>query len=172
MVAQQFLLSCQSGLGIDGLIGYEQAMLNNVMVYQSLIDNRVGSVRGRPWEKTRATWRDVRLREFVNISPADFKRRFRVPPAMFLKLTQFVERHGIKRRDTRFRRAVPSDIIVAVCLRRLATGDSFFDLAHEFGVSVETARSKSNEFNAKIKDVLYQKVVKLPTGAELKRVTK
>ena len=48
MVAQQFLLSCQSGLGIDGLIGYEQAMLNSVMAYQSLIDNRVGSVRGRP----------------------------------------------------------------------------------------------------------------------------
>ena len=66
MVAQQFLLSCQSGLGIDGLIGYEQAMLNNVMVYQSLIDNR-------PWEKTRATWRDVRLREFVNRFQAPFQ---------------------------------------------------------------------------------------------------
>ncbi len=80
--------------------------------------------------------------------------------------------HGIKRHDTRYRPAVPSDIIVAVCLRRLATGDLFFDLAHEFGVSVETARSKSNEFNSKIKEVLYKKVVKLPTGPELKRVMK
>ena len=100
MVAQQFLLSSQSSLAVDGLVGYDQAMLNHVVMYQSLIDNRVGSVRGRIWVKTRATWQEVRLREFVSISPADFKRLFRVPPAMFLKLTKVVEQHGIKCRDT------------------------------------------------------------------------
>jgi len=147
-------------------------MLNHVVMYQSLLHNRVGSVRGRIWGKTRATWQHVRLREFVNLSPSDFKRRFRVPPAMFLKLTNFVERHGIKRRDTRFRPAVPSDIIVAICLRRFATDHSFFDLGHEFGVSVETARARLNDFNAKIEEVFYKKVVKLPTGAEVKRVMK
>ena len=55
MVAQQFLLSSQSHLGVDGLVGYDQAMLNHVVMYQSLIDNRSGSVRGHIWAKTRTT---------------------------------------------------------------------------------------------------------------------
>ena len=72
--------------------------------------------------------------------------KFRVPPSLFLKIQKFVVDHGIKKKDTKYRQAIPADIITAFVLRRIATGSSFFDLSMDFGVGEETVQLNATSF--------------------------
>ena len=69
--------------------------------------------------------------------PKSFQNYFRMPQEMFDEIVQRVGPR-VQKQDTTFRKAIPSDLKVAITLRYLATGALYKSLAYEFRVAHNT----------------------------------
>jgi DDE superfamily endonuclease len=95
------------------------------------------------WVRERASpwW----LSEVPRYSDEEFRQYFRVCRATFRYIVELV-RNQVQKADTRLRKAVKADLIVAVALRRLATGDSFQTIGALFGVNRTSAQKYTARF--------------------------
>jgi hypothetical protein len=92
------------------------------------------------WVRQRApSWWET---EVPGFSDEEFRDHFRVCRATFVYIVERL-RPAVQRKDTRLRKAVLAELIVACSMRRLATGDSFQTIAAMFGVN----RSSAKKFN-------------------------
>ena len=89
------------------------------------------------WVRQRSpAWWEV---EAPRLSDEEFREHFRVCRATFLYIVERL-RAAVQRNDTRLRKAVPAEVIVAAGLRRLATGDTFQTIAALFGLNRSSAK--------------------------------
>lgn len=116
--------------------------------------------------RSEAWWLEVVSRQF---SEQEWKVNFRVSRATFMRLCNEL-RPYISRRDTSFRRAVPTSKRVAVCLWRLAGNSEYRTISHLFGIGRSTACSITNEVCRTLVCHLLKRYIKMPTGDRLEAV--
>ena len=91
-----------------------------------------------------------------------FKNFLRVDPDIFTELQRRVGPR-IEKQDTYFRKAIPSELKLAVTLRYLATGDSYKSLSYSFRVAANTISVFVPEVCQAIIDEYSSEVVVCPT---------
>ena len=157
-------------LDVTDASSYEtlHAIAGTVLAGLSVATYWRGGIRGRKLVP-RCTPDEARELYLVNVSDNDFNRHFRMPRELFYKFVPFVEEH-VASQPCKFRETLPADVILAMCLDRLADGDGFWKLGRRYGMCAESARAKSHLFNRKLGELLLNDVVQLPVGAELARV--
>ena len=79
-------------------------------------------------------------------------------------------RSSIEKNDTEMRKAIPTDMRVALTLWFLATGADYRTIGHLFGVSKSTVCLVSKEVSSAIVKLLLPRYILFPTGAALREV--
>ena len=93
----------------------------------------------RPWLLRRPEYGQFEklMKELQMEDLPAFRNFVRVPPALFLELLEHVGPR-IQKEDTKFRKALPAGLKLAVTLRYLATGNSYRSLQYGFRVAFNT----------------------------------
>eukprot|EP00102_Acyrthosiphon_pisum_P023738 XP_016660948.1 PREDICTED: uncharacterized protein LOC103309795 [Acyrthosiphon pisum] len=68
-----------------------------------------------------------------------FLKYFRMSPEKFYRLLNFIK-NDIEKKDTTFRKAIPAEERLSICLRFLATGDTFGTIAFSYRVGEKSVR--------------------------------
>ncbi|KAK7926068.1 hypothetical protein WMY93_008378 [Mugilogobius chulae] len=85
----------------------------------------------------------------------------------FLHLCDIL-RPYLTRQNTRFRRTLPVELRVGVCLWRLATNLEYRSISHLFGVGISTACTVTQQVVTAINRVMRHLYIKTPSEAELR----
>ena len=104
-------------------------------------------------------WNRVVERHFTN---EQWKDNFRMEKTIFYLCEQL--RPRLQRRDTKFRKALPVSVRVAIALWRLATHNTNKTIGHLFGVAKSTVCGIINEVCQAMIDCLLHKMIKFPKG--------
>jgi len=120
------------------------------------------------WTKERSShwWENVVKSTFA---PQDWLENFRMSQCTFMYLCDEL-RSSIKKRDTEMRKAVPSDMRVALTLWFLATGADYRTISHLFGVSKSTVCLVTKDVCSAIIETLLPRYITFPTGAALREI--
>uniref|UniRef100_A0A672HMP7 Protein ANTAGONIST OF LIKE HETEROCHROMATIN PROTEIN 1-like n=2 Tax=Salarias fasciatus TaxID=181472 RepID=A0A672HMP7_SALFA len=101
----------------------------------------------------------------------DWLLNFRMRRTTFRHLCELL-RPKLTRQDTRYRRAVPVELRVAVCLWRLATNLELRSISHLFGVGLSSACVFTQQVVAAINDNLKSQYLHTPKDAEFVEIVK
>ena len=101
----------------------------------------------------------------------DWLENFRMSKETFLYLCQELG-HTISRQDTHMRKALPSEMRVAITLWRLGTNDSYRTVGHLFGVSRSSVYLIVKEVCQAIVNKLLPIYIRIPEGDTLKEVVR
>ncbi|KAK3733250.1 hypothetical protein QZH41_011088 [Actinostola sp. cb2023] len=112
------------------------------------------------WEDTVSLWSDDKL----------WVENFRMTRNTFIFICQELRLH-LTKKDTRLRGSISVEKRVAICLWHLATGEDLRSLGWRFGIAKSTACEIIKEVCKAIVEVLLTRVIKWPSGNELKAVT-
>ncbi|KAM4537641.1 uncharacterized protein V3H82_023434 [Fundulus diaphanus] len=107
------------------------------------------------WELANTSWEEK-----------DWQKNFRMTRTSFLRLCDIL-RPQLTRQHTRYRRPVPVDLRVAICLWRLATNLEYSSISQLFGVGISTACSVTQQVVLAINRVMKTLYIKTPSEAEL-----
>ena len=120
------------------------------------------------WMKERRThwWEHVVKSTFTS---QDWLENFRMSQTTFAYLCSELQ-SSIEKRDTEMRRAIPTDMRVALTLWFLATGADYRTISHLFGVSKSTVCLVSKDVCAAIVESLLPQYIIFSTGAALKEI--
>ena len=120
------------------------------------------------WIKERSShwWEYVVKSTFT---PEDWLQNFRMSQCTFMYLCDEV-RSSIEKSDTDMRRAVPTDMRVALTLWFLATGADYRTISHLFGVSKSTVCLVSKDVCSAIVKSLLPRYVRFPAGTALREI--
>ncbi|KAM3849596.1 uncharacterized protein ACN63O_002484 [Diretmus argenteus] len=108
------------------------------------------------WEHVFTTWADY-----------DWQLNFRMRKTTFQQLCDILRPH-IQRQSTTFRRPVPVEQRVAICIWRLATNVEFRTIAHLFGVGQSTAVTIANDVASVIANYMLPLYIRTPSEDEFK----
>ena len=111
------------------------------------------------WERTASQWMDQNL----------WIENFRMSRNSFFAICGELK-EALRKKDTRFRKAISVEKRVAVCLWHCATGEDMRSLGWRFDIGKSTACQIVNDVCKAIVDVLLPRVIKWPTGEALKSV--
>ncbi|KAK7175588.1 hypothetical protein R3I93_002497 [Phoxinus phoxinus] len=103
-----------------------------------------------------------RLVQELRLDDSRFQQYFRLDRSQFDNLLSKVGPR-IGRQDTNYRRAINAAERLAICLRFLATGDSYRTIAFSYRVGVSTVAGIVGEVARAIWDALVQEVMPVPT---------
>ncbi|XP_074537109.1 uncharacterized protein LOC141798997 [Halichoeres trimaculatus] len=101
----------------------------------------------------------------LRLDDGRFQRYFRLTRAQFDVLLARVGAR-VSRMDTNYRRAIPAAERLSICLRFLATGDSFRTIANSFRVGTSTASIIVSDVASAIWDVLVEDYMAVPTAED------
>ena len=120
------------------------------------------------WTKERSShwWEHVVKSTFTQ---NDWIENFRMSQCTFSYLCDEL-RSSIEKNDTEMRKAIPTDMRVALTLWFLATGADYRTIGHLFGVSKSTVCLVSKEVSSAIVKLLLPRYILFPTGAALREV--
>ena len=79
-------------------------------------------------------------------------------------------RSSIEKNETEMRKAIPTDVCVALTLWFLATGADYRTIGHLFGVSKSTVCLVSKEVSSAVVKLLLPRYILFPTGTALREV--
>ena len=121
----------------------------------------------RPWLLRRPEYGQFEklMKELQMEDLPAFRNFVRVPPALFLELLEHVGPR-IQKEDTKFRKALPAGLKLAVTLRYLATGNSYRSLQYGFRVAFNTISKFIPEVCQAIIDEYFRQVVYCPNTPE------
>ncbi|KAK7939069.1 hypothetical protein WMY93_002395 [Mugilogobius chulae] len=105
------------------------------------------------------------LLQELRLDDGRFQRYFRLSIAQFDDLLSRVGAR-ITLQDTNYRRSIPAAERLSICLRYLATGDSFRSIADSFRVGVSTVCRIVPQVVAAIWDCLVEEFMTVPTPEE------
>ena len=97
----------------------------------------------------------------------DWMENFRMSQSTFAYLCDEL-RSSIEKKDTEMRKAIPTDMRIAMTLWFLATGADYRTIGHLFGVSKSTVCLVSKDVSSALVKVLLPRYVCFPTGAAFK----
>ena len=117
-------------------------------------------------ERSNHWWEHIAKATFTS---QHWLENFRVSKHTFLYLCDKL-RVGIEKNDTIMRRAVSTDVRVALTLWFLATGDDYRTIGHLFGVSKSTVCLVVKDVCSTIVKILLPQYIKIPKGSALKNV--
>ena len=120
------------------------------------------------WTKERSShwWEHVVKSTFTQ---QDWLQNFRMSQCTFMYLCDEL-RSSIEKSDTDMRRAVPTDMRVAITLWFLATGVDYRTISHLFGVSKSTVCLVSKDVCSAIVKSLLPRYLTFPTGTALREI--
>ena len=120
------------------------------------------------WTKERSSqrWEQVVKSTFT---PKDWLENFRMSQCTFKYLCDEL-RLAIEKINTEMRKAVPTDIRVALMLWFLATGADYRTIGQLFGVSKSTNCLVSKDVCSAIINCLLPRYMKFPTGTALREI--
>ncbi|XP_059915795.1 uncharacterized protein LOC132463544 [Gadus macrocephalus] len=101
----------------------------------------------------------------LRLDDGRFQRYFRLTVAMFDDLLARVGAR-ISRQDTNYRRSISAAERLSICLRFLASGDSFRTIANSFQVGASTVASVISDVVTAIWDCLVEECMAVPTAEE------
>lgn len=118
------------------------------------------------WTKERSShwWEHIVKSTFT---PQDWLENFRVSQRTFLYLCDEL-RSSITKNDTVMRKAVPTDMRVAVTLWFLATGADYRTISHLFGISKSSVCLIVKDVCSSIVKTMLPQYIRFPTGAALR----
>lgn len=102
-----------------------------------------------------------------NWNDRDWQLNFRMRRGSYLHLCNIL-RPSLTRQNTRYRRPVPVELRVAICLWRLATNLEYRSISHLFGVGISTACCITQEVVTAINRVMKHHYIRTPSDAELR----
>ncbi|KAK0138530.1 Protein ALP1-like [Merluccius polli] len=103
-----------------------------------------------------------RLVQELRLDEGRFQRYFRLDMEQFDSLLSKIG-PLITRQHTNYRRPIPPAERVAICLRFLATGDSYRAIAYSYRVGISTVANIVNQVTRFIWDALVQEYMPVPT---------
>ncbi|KAK0142795.1 Protein ALP1-like [Merluccius polli] len=103
-----------------------------------------------------------RLVQELRLDEGRFQRYFRLDMEQFDSLRSKIG-PLITRQHTNYRRPIPPTERVAICLRFLATGDSYRTIAYSYRVGISTVANIVNQVTRFIWDALVQEYMPVPT---------
>ena len=104
------------------------------------------------------SWTDSEFRENLRMSASTFQAIVRrIGPA-------------VNRQDTRFRKAIPVNIRIAVTIWRLATNAEYRTLSHLFSLGISTICEITRDVCQAIWTLLKKDTINFPTGARAAKV--
>uniref|UniRef100_A0A8C5ET92 Zgc:194221 n=1 Tax=Gouania willdenowi TaxID=441366 RepID=A0A8C5ET92_GOUWI len=109
------------------------------------------------------------LLQELRLDDGRFQRYLRLTVAQFDDLLGRIGPR-ISRQDTNYRRSISASEQMSICLRYLATGDSFRTIANSFRVGVSTVSYIVPEVAAAIWDCLVEEFMAVPTAEEWKSI--
>ncbi|KAG4065527.1 hypothetical protein HA402_013297 [Bradysia odoriphaga] len=102
-------------------------------------------------------WYEKVFDEWAKTDPERYRRTLRLPPAIFKQLLEMVEPY-IRKQDTVMRKSISPEKRLAITLKYLATGESFYSLSGQFCVGASTVamivKETCNAIIHVLKDVL------------------
>lgn len=121
-----------------------------------------GHAERAAWAYAKApSWWDTTV---PNLSDADFRSNFRVCPDTFEYIVGEVA-GAVQAADTRWRKALPAQKVVAIALYRLATGHDYRSIGNLFGVSTSVTQScVVNVVEALASHEVAGRHIKMPVG--------
>ncbi|KAE8688471.1 hypothetical protein F3Y22_tig00110985pilonHSYRG00020 [Hibiscus syriacus] len=99
----------------------------------------------------------------------EFKRAFRMSKATFNMVCEELE-PAVMKKNTMLRDAIPVRQRVAICILRLATGESLRMVSKRFGLGISTCHKQILEVCTAVKTVLMAKFVQWPDENKTKRI--
>ena len=117
------------------------------------------------WTKERSSY----WWEHIVKTPQDWLENFRMSQHTFIYLCDKL-RSSIEKKDTEMRRAVPTDVRVALTLWFLATGADYRTVGHLFGISKSTVCLVTKDVCSAIIETLLPQYIIFPTGAALREI--
>lgn len=110
------------------------------------------------WQHVFSSWTDC-----------EWKANFRMRRTSFLQLCNSLQPH-LQRQTTSFRKPVPVDQRVAICIWRLATNVEFRTISHLFGIGQSTAVSITNHVASAIVKNLLSLFIRTPSEQEFESI--
>uniref|UniRef100_A0A672GHH6 DDE Tnp4 domain-containing protein n=1 Tax=Salarias fasciatus TaxID=181472 RepID=A0A672GHH6_SALFA len=111
---------------------------------------------GNWWQYVNHSWTDL-----------EWRANFRMGRSTFNKLCDIL-RPWLTRHNTKYRRAVPVELRVGICIWRLATHLKYRSISHLFGVGLSTCCLIKHEVVTAINKILKPKYIRHPTAAEMR----
>lgn len=120
------------------------------------------------WTKERSSywWEHIVKTTFT---PQDWLENFRMSQCTFMYVCDQL-RASIEKRDTEMRKAVPTDVRVALTLWYLATGADYRTISHLFGVSKTLVCLVTKDVCSTIVETLLPQYITFPTGTALREI--
>ncbi|XP_071316449.1 uncharacterized protein [Trachinotus anak] len=109
------------------------------------------------------------LLQELHLDDGRFQRYLRLTVAQFEDLLARIGAR-ISRMDTNYRRSIPAAERLSICLRYLATGDSFRTIANSFRVRVSTVSKIVDDVVSTIWDSLVDDFMSVPTTDEWRSI--
>lgn len=121
----------------------------------------------RTWIQQRSGiwWQHV----FASWTDCEWKANFRMGRTAFLHFCSILQPH-LQRQTTTFRKPVPVDQRIAICLWRLATNVEFRTISHLFGIGQSTAVTITNQVAAVIVKFLLPVYIRTPSELEFESI--
>lgn len=129
--------------------------------YSSRTSTRTIWIRQRSgvwWQHVLSSWTDC-----------EWKANFRMRRTSFLQLCNSLQPH-LQRQTTSFRKPVPVDQRVAICIWRLGTNVEYRTISHLFGIGQSTAVSITNHVASAIVKNLLSLFIRTPSEQEFESI--
>ncbi|KAK2991090.1 hypothetical protein RJ640_021554 [Escallonia rubra] len=122
----------------------------------------------RLWVKDRskAWWEQCNSPDFPE---SEFRNAFRMSKSTFDLICEELD-SAVTKKDTTLRQAIPVRQRVAVCINRLATGDSLRVVSKRFGLGISTCHKLVLDVCSAINTVLMPKYIQWPDENQIKEV--
>lgn len=149
-----------AGLALAGTAGAYSALAALMRHGGSLPGRRFTDQRRGGWPERMSRWSEPKFKRFYRVSRARFKSLCAdlSDPAL-----RVVRRNG-------YGRGASAEQVVGACLRRLASGEDYFAVAEDHGISEALLCERFPVFCRAINKLYMETTITLPTGAEIRRV--